>query len=146
MNITSIKEVFGVTFAAVATLISTIFGAHLDIMKILVSAIVVDYVTGLMVAGAFKRSNKTETGAIESLASIRGLFRKSCMLLIVYMAIQLDLLINTNYIAIAIIYFFIANELISIIENAGLMGIPIHPVMVEAVEILKKNSDSQKNK
>lgn len=138
--ITSIKETFGIVFATFATVITSIFGAHTGIMKILVLFMIADYVTGLIVAGIFKNSQKTENGAIESSTSLKGLFRKGMMILIVYISLQLDILLDINYVAMATIYFFIANELISLIENFGLMGIPLPEVLKDAIEILKKKS------
>lgn len=140
MNITSIKEFVGIIFAAAATAITALFGAHTGIMKILMIFMVVDYITGLIVAGIFKKSQKTENGAIESRASLKGLFRKGMMILIVYIALQVDLLIGEDYLTMATIYFFIANELISLIENFGLMGVPFPEPLKDAVEILKKKS------
>ena len=58
-------------------------------------------------------------------------------LLIVVVAYRLDLLINTDYIRDAAVIGFCANELISIIENAGLMGLPLPSVLMDAIEVLK---------
>lgn len=143
MSSTSIKEVFGITFAVAATAITSVFGAHTGIMKMLICFMVADYATGLIVAGVFKNSRKTENGAIESATSLKGLFRKGAMILIVYIALQVDILLGMNYVAMAAIYFFIANELISLIENFGLMGVPFPEVLKDAIEILKKKSQTE---
>jgi toxin secretion/phage lysis holin len=63
-------------------------------------------------------------------------------LLIVLVAYRLDLLIGTNYVKDAVIIGFCVNELLSIIENAGLMGLPLPPVIVKALDILKSKSES----
>ena len=59
------------------------------------------------------------------------------ILLFVLVAYRLDLQLSTTYIKDAVCIAFIANELLSIIENAGLMGVPIPAMIVKAVEVLK---------
>lgn len=103
----------------------------------------VDYISGLMVAGVFHKSSKTNTGALESKTCWKGLCRKCMTLVFVLIAYRLDLVINTNYIRDAVIIAFIANELISIVENAGLMGIPLPEVITKAIDVLQKKSESE---
>lgn len=105
----------------------------------------IDYVTGLLVAGVFHNSGKTENGALESRAGWKGLCRKCITLLMVLVATRLDLVTGTNFIRDAVVIAFIANETISIVENAGLMGINIPPAITSAIEVLKKKSDSVDN-
>lgn len=101
----------------------------------------VDYVTGLVVAGVFHNSPKTESGLLESKAGVKGLFRKGMILAIVLIATRLDIVIGADYVRDAVCITFIANETISIIENAGLMGIPIPTVITKAIDILKNKSE-----
>jgi toxin secretion/phage lysis holin len=61
-------------------------------------------------------------------------------LLFVLIAFRLDLAIGTNYIRDAVIIGFMANELISIVENAGLMGLPLPAVLTKAIDVLKKKA------
>jgi toxin secretion/phage lysis holin len=98
----------------------------------------IDFISGLIVAGIFKNSTKTETGALESKAGWKGLCRKWMTLLFVLVAHRLDLAIGTNYIRDMVIIGFMANELISIVESAGLMGLPLPAVLIKAVDVLKK--------
>jgi toxin secretion/phage lysis holin len=58
-------------------------------------------------------------------------------------ATRLDLIIGTNYIRDAVIIAFIANELISLVENAGLMGVPLPDAITKAIDILQKKSDEK---
>lgn len=97
----------------------------------------IDFITGLIVGGIFHKSNKTKTGALESRAGWKGLTKKCITILFVVIAVRLDLLIGCNYIRDAVCISFILNELISIIENAGLMGIPLPAVITKAIDILK---------
>ena len=82
----------------------------------------IDYMSGLVVAGVFHNSNKTKTGALESRAGWKGLCRKCMTLLFVLIAYRLDLALGVNYIRDAVMIGFMANELISIVENAGIDG------------------------
>ena len=95
-----------------------------------------DYVTGLIVAGVFHTSPKTKSGGLDSRVGWKGLARKFVTLLIVVVANLADLLLGLHYIRDAVIAAFCANECISILENAGLMGIRIPRVLTEALEKL----------
>ena len=117
------------------------FGGWSDALITLMIFMSVDYVTGLIVAGIFKKSKKSENGALESRAGFKGLCRKGVALLIVLIATRLDIMMNTTYIRDAVIIAFIANECISIIENAGLMGVPVPSAIAKAIDVLKKESD-----
>ncbi|WP_379707315.1 holin family protein [Mediterraneibacter gnavus] len=103
----------------------------------------IDYMSGLVVAGVFHNSNKTKTGALESRAGWKGLCRKCMTLLFVLIAYRLDLALGVNYIRDAVIIGFMANELISIVENAGLMGLPLPEVINKAIDILTQKGGEQ---
>ena len=118
--------------------IATMFGGWSDALITLIVFMSIDYATGLIVAGVFKKSKKSESGALESRAGFKGLCRKGVALLIVLVAVRLDIVMHTSYIKDAVIIAFIANESISIIENAGLMGIPIPSVIAKAIDVLKE--------
>ena len=102
----------------------------------------IDYITGLIVAGVFHASPKTETGTLESRAGWKGLIRKGETLLIVLVACRLDAVMGSSFVRDAAVIAFVANETISIIENAGLMGLPIPAVITKAVDILKQKAES----
>lgn len=123
----------------------SLFGGWDAALVTLVIFMAIDYVTGLLVAGVFHNSGKTENGALESRAGWKGLCRKCITLLMVLVATRLDLVTGTNFIRDAVVIAFIANETISIVENAGLMGINIPPAITSAIEVLKKKSDSVDN-
>ena len=101
----------------------------------------IDFITGLIVGGIFHKSNKTKNGALESRAGWKGLTKKGITILFVVIAVRLDLLLGSNYIRDAVCISFILNELISIVENAGLMGIPLPAVITKAIDILKSKED-----
>lgn len=129
----------------VSTGISAAFGGWDNTMSALVFFMVIDYLTGLAVAGIFKKSTKTADGGLESKAGWKGLIRKFSVLAIVLIAAQLDVLLNSSYIRDVVIYSFLANELLSIIENMGLMGVPLPTVLENAVTILNKKGDKNSN-
>ena len=101
----------------------------------------VDYFTGLLCAGVFHKSKKSETGALESRACFKGLVRKGVTLLIVLVAHRLDMATGGNYLRDAVCIAFIISEAISILENYGLMGGWVPPVLLRAIDALKKQSD-----
>lgn len=123
--------------------IASLFGGWDAALVTLIIFMGIDYVTGLIVAGVFHTSEKTENGALESRAGWKGLCRKGVTLLVVLVACRLDLVMGSNFIRDAVVIAFIANETISIIENAGLMGVPIPAVIVKAIEVLKKKTESE---
>lgn len=96
----------------------------------------VDYVTGLIVAGIFHTSPKTRGGGLDSRVGWKGLARKIVTLMIVAVAHLADLLLEVHYLRDAVIAAFCANECISILENAGLMGIRIPKILTAALEKL----------
>lgn len=114
-------------------------------LQILVRFMIVDYIMGLILAGVFHRSNKTKNGALESRAGFKGLCRKVGALACVMVAYHLDTLIGTDYVRDAVIIGFIANEGISIAENAGLMGVPMPQRLKKAIEILIKKAEVTEN-
>lgn len=127
----------------VGSTLANLFGGWDTAMITLMIFMAADYLSGLIVAGVFKKSNKTETGALESKAGWKGLCRKGGTLLIVLVAAQLDKITGTEFIRDAVVIGYIANEGISIIENIGLMGVPIPAVIKKAIDVLRKKSDSE---
>lgn len=126
---------------AVGGFVAMVFGGWSDALITLIVFMALDYVTGLIVAGIFKKSKKSENGALESRAGFKGLCRKGVALLIVLVAVRLDIIMHTTYIKDAVIIAFVANESISIIENAGLMGVPVPSIIAKAIDVLRKDSE-----
>lgn len=135
------KNAICTAIGTVGSVIAGIFGGWDAAMMTLVIFMLIDYVSGLIVAGVFHNSGKTENGSLESKAGWKGLCRKGMTLLIVLIGARLDILMGAAYIRDAVCIAFIANETISIIENAGLMGVPIPAVITNAIEVLKKKSE-----
>ena len=127
--------------ACVGAAITSLFGGWNGAMTTLVILMLIDYITGIIVAGVFHASPKSSGGALSSAVGFKGICRKFVILLIVVVACRVDLLLETNIIRDATCIGFCANELVSITENAGLMGIPLPRKLVEAIEVLRGDND-----
>ncbi len=132
------KNVICTAVGAIGGFIASLFGGWTASLTTLLIFMSIDYISGLVVAGVFHASTKTETGALESRAGFKGLIKKLMTLLFVLIGYRLDLAVGTTYIKDAVCIAFMANELISIVENAGLMGLPVPSVISNAIDILKK--------
>lgn len=140
-----LKTYMCIVVGAVGSVFAYLFGGWDEALMTLIIFMTIDYITGLVVAGVFKKSSKTKSGALESKAGWKGLCRKCATLLFVLVGAQLDRVIGSDYIRNAVIIAFITNELISIVENAGLMGLPIPRAIINAIDILKRKSGEDEN-
>lgn len=130
------KQTICTVIGLLGSLIVTLFGGCDVIMRTLIICMIIDYFSGLIVAGVFNNSPKTKNGALESKAGLKGLCRKGMILFIIIIANGLDGVLGTDYIRNTVIIGFIANEVISLVENAGLMGVPLPKVIYKAIDIL----------
>jgi len=121
--------------------IALAFGGWDTALQTLVIFMAIDFLSGLAVAGIFKKSKKSDTGALNSACSWQGLAKKGMLLFIVLVSYRLDLIIGSEFIRTAVIIAFISNELLSIAENAGLMGIPMPPALYRAIDILNSKGE-----
>ena len=126
---------------AVGGFVAQALGGWDNAIITLIIFMVVDYAMGIVVAAVFKKSEKTANGGLSSRVCWIGLARKVITLWLVVVANRLDLLIGTDYIRNGVIIGFCASELISICENAGLMGVPLPSVITKAIDILKSKSE-----
>lgn len=124
----------------IGSAIAELYGGWTQGMTTLVILMIIDYIMGILVAGVFGASKKTEDGKLESRAGWKGLVRKGVTLLIVLVATRIDLMLESNFVRDASVIGFAANELLSIVENAGLMGIPMPAVVTNAIEVLQKKA------
>lgn len=131
------------TIGVIGGAIAALFGGWDAALTTLIIFMAVDYLSGLVVAGIFKQSPKSENGALESRAGWKGLMRKGFSLLMVLVACRLDLLIGTTVVRDATVIAICANELISFVENLGLMGVPVPSPLSKAIDVLKGKSESE---
>lgn len=140
------KDTISAAVGVAVGMISWLVGGLDTPVLVLVICMGVDYVTGLIVAGIFHTSPKSAGGGLDSRVGWKGLARKFVTMLIVVVANLADLLLDVGYIRDAVIAGFCANECISILENAGLMGIRIPKVLTAALDKLSKEVDEDGGK
>ena len=138
---TNIKGIIIAFIGMSGGFIANLLGGWTSDMVTLCIFMAIDFATGLLVAAVFKNSNKSDSGALDSKASWKGLAKKCLTLFFVIIAHRLDIELGINYIRTATIIGFIANETMSIVENAGLMGLPLPKVITKAIEVLKDRSE-----
>lgn len=128
--------------SAVGGFFAQLMGGWDALLQVLLIIMAVDVITGWIVAGFFHTSQKSETGALNSLAGFRGLVKKFSVLLLILVAAQLDLLLGGSFSRTAVILFFAGNEGLSILENLGLMGVEYPKFLKNALEALKDKGDT----
>lgn len=103
-------------------------------LQCLLIMIILDYISGVASAIYNKKLN--------SQVGLKGILKKFMYLVIVCVSVILDRIIgNTGAIRTLVIYFFVANDGISILENIGKMGIPLPRKLIDTLEQLKKKGD-----
>lgn len=106
-------------------------------LTILLAFVIIDYATGVIAAGV--------EGKLNSNIGFKGILKKVMIFVIVAVAHLVDSAIGQNHIfRDAVIFFYLANELLSILENAGRTGLPIPDKLKSAVEILKNGKGENK--
>jgi len=111
---------------------SYLFGGWSSLLGILLFFVVADYVSGFVAAGI--------EGRLASSVGLKGIAKKVFIFVIVAVAHLADQAAGIAIIRDTAIFFYLANELLSIIENSGRIGLPIPPVIAQAVEILQGKS------
>lgn len=137
------KSIVLTIVGAVGSFIAGLLGGWDSSLITLFIFMSIDYITGLIVAGVFHKSKKTESGALESRAGFKGLIKKCMILLYVIIANRLDMELGIDYCRTGVCIAFMTNELISIVENGGLMGLPIPKIITNAIDLLNKKGDTQ---
>ena len=146
MDVSCVKVAILGGIGVVGSVIAEVFGGWDAAMITLVTLMIIDYIMGILVAAVWHKSPKSESGTLESRAGWKGLCRKGVILLIVLIAARLDILLGTsNIVRNAAIIGYSANELISVVENAGLMGVPIPSVIQKAIDVLQKKAEGEDN-
>ena len=128
--------------AAAGGAIAGWFGGFDTMLLVLVACMVLDYATGLIVAWMGK-SQKTESGHLDSKVGFVGIGKKALMMLVVLMAALLDRALGTESAVFRtmMIWFYIANEGLSILENLSMAGVPFPAGVLRALEQLREKSN-----
>ena len=130
------KETFCLIAGVVGGFIAAIFGGWDSALVTLIVFMGVDFLTGVVTA-AMGRSKHTDSGGLSSKAGWIGLAKKVCTLLLIAVAVRMDILLGTTYIRDAVCISFCLNELLSIVENTSLMGVPFPPAIKKAIDVLQ---------
>lgn len=131
------KDIFCTLSGLLGGAICWAFGGWDAALTALVICMSVDYISGSLVALVFHNSRKSETGSYNSAYGLKGLCKKCLMLLFVVVAVQADNLLGSDYVRDAVCIGFCANEILSIVENLGLAGVPMPQAVVKALEQLQ---------
>ena len=126
--------------ATIGGALAQAFGGWDALLKALLVCMAVDYITGVVVA-ALGRSNKSDSGHISSHAAVTGIIKKGVVLLIVLVAAMLEGATGTEFIRDTVILFFLGSEGLSIVENAGLLGVPMPAALKKWFEVLREKGD-----
>lgn len=128
------KELFCSILAGIGTGLVYLWGGFDVAMQCLLVAIVLDYISGIIKAFILKQ--------LSSSIGLKGILKKFGVLVVVALAVLIDRVTGeSGAIRTLVIYYFVANEGLSIIENMGLAGLPIPKSIKEALKALKKQGD-----
>lgn len=128
------KESICVLISGITTGLIYLFGGLDVALQCLLIAIVLDYCSGIIKA--------FHTKTLSSQIGFRGVLKKVGYLLIVMLAVLIDRVTgNSGAIRTLVIYYFVANEGLSIIENLSVTNIPIPKVIKKALKTLKKEAE-----
>lgn len=131
------KQIINFFSSTVLTTVVYYLGGLDAALKALLVLMVLDYITGLCKAIANKEIN--------SIIGAKGIIKKVGYLIIVAVSVLLDEVVgNTGAIRNIVIYFFVANEGISILENWGAMGLPLPKKITEVLEQIKNENGGDK--
>ena len=129
------------TIGAVGSFIAAALGGWDTAIITLLIFMAIDFMTGWIVAAVFHKSQKSASGGLESRAGFKGLCKKVVILLLVVVGNLLDAQIGATYIRDGVCIAFMVNELLSIVENASLMGVPIPAIITKALDILQNKEE-----
>lgn len=106
----------------------------------LIATICFDIITGI-IKSLLMKSNKTQSGGLNSKVMFEGGVKKFFILLLVALSTVLDTIISpdTTYIRIMVVSYYIANESLSILENIGACGIPLPRILYSILDNLKND-------
>jgi len=106
------------------------FGIWNESLTFLLVLMAIDYITGIAAAAK-------EGSGLNSNIGFWGLFKKGLILLVMIITHRLDVLLGMDVVMGGAVFFYIANELLSIIENYGRLGLPLPDRLKSIVQVLR---------
>ena len=132
------KTLFQIVSGFVGSAIVFLFGGFDLHVQALLFCMITDFIIGIVGACIFHSSNKSDSGRLSSNALFKGLIKKCVCFLMVAVCYRIDLALGLNMLRKSAIIGFICGEVISIVENMGLMGIPIPNQIKKMIDVLNK--------
>lgn len=133
MDKIGLDKLISLVTSELATVLIYLFGGADVALMCLLIAIILDYISGLIKA--------YNTKQLSSKIGFKGILKKIGILVLVMLSVLVDRVSgNTGAIRTLVIYYFVANEGLSILENLGEAGIPIPAVIKKALKVLKDQS------
>ncbi|WAH38626.1 phage holin family protein [Alicyclobacillus dauci] len=129
-NFARLDSAFCLVCAVIGTWISQLYGGWNASLSVLVWLVAGDYATGLI-------ASALDGTGLSSKVGFRGIAKKVMILFLVLVAHELDVALGVNALMNLVIYFYVTNELISLTENLGRMGVPVPRQLVNIVCVLK---------
>ena len=136
IKLDSLQVIAGITTAALGTAFCALLGGWDMWLQCLVYFVIADYITGILAAFYLKELS-SEVGA-------RGIAKKVFIFLLVGIAYKIDMLAGTELVRVAVCGFYIGIEGLSILENAGKLGIPLPEVLTSALEQMQNRGSEIK--
>ena len=133
-----IKYLFNILLSMIIGTIKILLGGTDDMLITLLICMLIDMITGIICAFVFKKSTKTTTGAMSSTAMTKGICKKIGILFLVVIAYRIDVILGVGYICYTTKVFLVIEEILSIIENIGNMGVPIPTIIKKSLDVLER--------
>ncbi|TCZ70982.1 holin [Paenibacillus albiflavus] len=124
------QPIFNSFVGAIGLLATYAFGGWSELLSFFLIVMVIDYGTGIAASIKEKKGLSSEVG-------FWGLIKKILMIIIVFLSHRADVALNLDIVMYGVIYAFLANELISIVENYGRLGLPLPNTFKNLITILK---------
>ena len=127
------ENLFKSAVAVGGAVVSYLFGGWSALLSILLTFVAMDYISGVLAAA--------KEGKLNSNIGLWGIARKVSIFVVVSIAHLVDTALGESHLfRDAVIFFYLANEVLSITENLGRLGAPIPPIIRQAVEVLRGKS------
>lgn len=133
-----IQDVFKVVIGTIGSTLSYLFGSWDYAVQTLLILMAIDWSSGIAIAALWGNSPKTNNGGLSSAVGFKGLIRKSMILAMVMVANMLDKYTGIGVIRDGVAIAYITNEIVSIIENLGIMGLPVPKIISRTIDVLKE--------